>query len=291
MVALNNRGAIKAVLNANIEKLSFSNELLGKGELEFTDDAMKPSSQDLVLIDNLISQLLVSVKRKKLLLLIDEIQHLATDPAFDALTYMLHTAIDKRGGKVKVVFISSSRSSMNLVFNKNDAAFYNFTTRIDFPNLDNNFIEFIAAKLLKDYQITTKPKQLTACFKQLEYSPYWFIKAIHRLILRQNETINKATQHILELMSEVEDYPGIYKRLKPIERLVYSATVEGKTLYSENTIKAFERATKKSVHRQTIQRAVNKLAKQQLVTKMGQGNYLIEKPGFTTYCMQRIRNN
>jgi len=68
-------------------------------------------------LDSLLSQIEQSLgKKKKAMLLVDEIQHLATSKKFSSLTHALRTMIDKRQGNVKAIFTGSSRHYMNNFF-------------------------------------------------------------------------------------------------------------------------------------------------------------------------------
>lgn len=115
--ALDKKISFSRILNTKIKKTSLGNDLIGKVEVEFADKPKNPDSKDLILLDQLLTKLQKKAKNKAVLLLIDEIQHLATSSHFDPLTHALRTMLDKRSGKVKTIFTGSSRHYMNLLFN------------------------------------------------------------------------------------------------------------------------------------------------------------------------------
>jgi hypothetical protein len=95
LASLSKRGAITRLLTTKISKTSVSNELLGKLEIEFAKDPQQAPSHDLIRMDKLVTELQKKAKKKTLLLMVDEIQHLATSDAFLPLTYALRTVLGK----------------------------------------------------------------------------------------------------------------------------------------------------------------------------------------------------
>src|SRR5205809_2329978 len=96
--ALDKKLSFSRLLSTKIKKTSLSNELIGKVEVEFAENPKKPDNKDLILLDQLLTKLQKKAKSKTVLLLIDEIQHLATSHHFDSLTHALRTMLDKRLG-------------------------------------------------------------------------------------------------------------------------------------------------------------------------------------------------
>ena len=152
IAALGRGAAFGRLLRANVKRASASNELLGKLEVEFADDPGKPADRDLARLDELLETLVKKAGKKTVLLLIDEVQHLATCASFHALAHTLRTMLDKRQGKVKGFFTGSSRHYMNLLFNESQSAFYHFVETVPFPDLDGRFIEFLRRKLADDHK-------------------------------------------------------------------------------------------------------------------------------------------
>jgi hypothetical protein len=76
--SISNQSVLKRLFNAKIKKPAVSNELLGKMDIEFSGAPQKAQSDDLMLLDRLIGQLVSLVKNKMVLLMVDEIQYLST---------------------------------------------------------------------------------------------------------------------------------------------------------------------------------------------------------------------
>jgi len=113
IATLEKKAAFSRLLKTKIKKTTVSNELLGKMEVEFADNPSKPTSKELIYLEQLLSTLEKKAGKKTILLLVDEVQHLATSSQFDPLAHTLRTMLDKRQGRVKSIFTGSSRHYIN----------------------------------------------------------------------------------------------------------------------------------------------------------------------------------
>ncbi len=284
---LKKRGRLTSLLTTPIQKLSLGNGFF-KGDIEFVGKSIKPPADELAEISALISQISNMKKNKKLLLLLDEIQHIAADEKFAPLAFTLRTAADKNLEKVKIIFTGSSRTGMRLLFNKQNAAFYNSVERIDFPDLGVDFLKFCKVKLMKDYKISVKLDELSDCFGTLDQSPYWFVKMLHKMVLHKVE-MEEALGVIKDEIIDLEDYSGLYSKLKPLDKLVLVNLDErAKDIFSEERAKEFTKALGRDVKITSVQYTVNKLVRLQLITKMGRAEYVTEKPLLKEYVYSRM---
>ena len=225
-------------------------------------------------------------KKKKLLLMIDEIQHIATNSAFTPLAATLRTAIDKNTDTVHCIFTGSSRHGMSLLFNKSSAALHNFAKEGIFPDLGEDFLQFIGNKLRKEYRISITKQELQTAFVKLDKSPFWFMHAIHDLVLREENSISNSVDYTLSVIAKAEDYSGTLKRMKPLDEEVYLMLADGVQIYTEDTIKKLRKKFRKNISTSLIQKSIERLTKLHLISTTERGTYLIEKPGFTNYYLE-----
>lgn len=281
---------ISGLLKARIKKAAISNELLGKMEVEFASNPGKPTNKELSYLDQLLGTLEEKAGKKSILLLIDEVQHLSTSSQFDPLAHTLRTMLDKRQGKVKSIFTGSSRHYMSLLFNKSQSPFYHFVDSMPFPDLDDNFIEFLIDKLSRNHQITIPKKPLQQVFTDLDQSPYWMMKLISYIITFQ-ATVNEAREHILLLIEATDDFEGIAKRMKPIDRLVFMALCAGNNPFSKELMAKVSQETNVKGVQSNIQRAIKRLSEANLISQIPKGGYYIEKPGMKRYLETFTKRN
>ncbi len=283
------RGQLTSLLAAPIQKLSLGNAFI-KGDIEFAGKKNKPTGNELAEISSLINQIATIRKKKKLLLLLDEIQYIATDEKFTPLAFAIRTAADKNHENVKIIFTGSSRTGMCLLFNKQNTAFYNSVERIDFPDLGTDFLAFCKNKLKKDYKISVSLENLVDCLDTLDQSPFWFVKVLHKMILHKIK-MKEALEVIMDEIIDLEDYAGMYRQMKPLDKLVLvSLGGSSKDTFSENRAKYLSKRLGREIKIPTIQYTINKLVKLQLITKMGRAEYVIEKPLLKEYVLSRLES-
>ncbi len=280
------RGKLTTLLATPIKKLTVGNSVI-KADIEFAQNPSAPTGNELAEISSLITEIAQAKKKKSLLLLVDEVQHISTHDAFKPIAFTLRTAADKNLGKVKIIFTGSSRTGMRELFDKNNAAFYNSVERLDFPVLDDNFIEFCRTKLKKDFRISTDFESMKAAFVSLDFSPYWFISVLFKMILHKIELM-EALDVVRDEITEIEGYASLYNKLKPLDRIVLMAlTTNSHDIFSEATAKEYSKILSEPIKVTTIQYTVNKLIKLQLVTKLGRSDYVVERPGLGQYIREK----
>ena len=280
--ALEAKSTLKRLLNSKVKKTSVSNELLGKMEIEFSDKPEKPSSKELAYLEQLLTGLEKKAGKKKILLLIDEVQHLATSSLFEPLSHALRTMLDKRQGKVKSVFTGSSRHYLQLLLNESNSPFYHFVEQYPFPELGEPFIAFLVDKLHKDYHVSVEADQLFCAFQNIERSPYWMMKLVAQ-ILTQKASIEEALELTHQLMEATENFEGISKQFKPIDHLIFLALCEGQNPFSQKMMKEIADKTPVKGIPSNVQRSIKRLTEWHLISQTHDGKYYIEKPGLKHY--------
>lgn len=280
--AIDKKTPFSRLLSAKIKKAALSNDLIGKVELEFADHPQKASGKDLMLLDELLSILQKKAKNKTVLLLVDEVQHLATSDKFAALTHALRTLLDKRLGKVKAIFTGSSRHYMNLLFNESQSPFYNFVEIAPFSDLGEEFIGFISESLKKRHHLTVDNNALIAAFNAVDQSPYWMMKVIAHMITF-HKSINDALSYVSQLIEAAEGLDVVAKKLKPIDRFVFLTLAAGESPFSKVALSKIDKETSVRGIPSNVQRSLQRLIELNLVSQLAKGEYKIEKPGLKRY--------
>lgn len=286
IAGLDKKGFVSRLLQTKIKKATLSNELLGRMEVEFAQHPQKASSAELVYLDQLLTTLIEKAGKKTVLLLIDEVQHLSTSNSFDALTHALRTMLDKRQGQVKSMFTGSSRHYMNLLFNESQSPFYHFSQPLPFPDLDDEFLRFLQNKLAKDHHLTVSQAELERAFRQLEFSPYWMMKLVTRLLIARSG-VKEALDYVQHLMDAAEDYEGIAKQLKPADRLIFLALCDDENPFSQGVLKRVDQETQVKGVASNIQRSLQRLQEQQLISQAKKGEYRVEKPALKRFLLNK----
>ncbi|MBB72771.1 MAG: hypothetical protein CMF50_10285 [Legionellales bacterium] len=286
IAAMDKKISINRLLKTKIKKTSLGNELIGKVEVEFADNPQKPSNKDLILLDQLLSKLQEKAKNKTIILMIDEVQHLATSPHFNSLTHALRTMLDKRLGKVKAIFIGSSRHFMSLLFNESQSPFYHFVEMVPFPDLGEGFLDFIAVNLQERHNIAVSQKSLAQAFAAVDQSPYWMMKVVSHMVTFAG-SLKESLGFVLQLIEAAEGFDSIKKKMKPIDYIVFDALSSEKSPFSKELLDKIERETKIRGIYSNVQRSLRRLIEQNLISQVEKGKYRIEKPGFKRYLTEQ----
>ena len=279
---ITSQSVLTRIFDAKIKKATVSNELLGKMDVEFSGAPQKAQPDDLMLLDRLIGELVGLAKNKTVLLMVDEIQHLATSTSFDPLAHALRTALDKRQGVVKTVFTGSSRHYMNLLFNESKSPFYHFVDQVPFPDLEREFIDFLRNRLHRDFSLSFAIGSLQQAFDDFDKSPYWMMKMISHLVTFENR-LKEAVEYTRVLMEASEGFPEIATALKPIDKIVFEALCDNQSPFSEEVLKTIANETELKGIASNVQRSINRLKNSNIISQTISRSYRVEKPGLRKF--------
>ncbi|MEE8058986.1 MAG: hypothetical protein V3T17_14295 [Pseudomonadales bacterium] len=281
IASLNRKSALQRLLGTKIRKASINNEFLGKVEMEFADNPESAQSHELLKIETLLNLLVDQLGKKQLLLLVDEVQHLATSTQFDNVTHALRTSLDKRQGAIKAVFTGSSRHYMNQLFAKPKSPFYLFGESIPFPDLGEEFLNHLIKRLAIDYDIDVNYSALEKIWRALDKSPFWMMKVINRLITA-DPNLKSASAYVFELLTQSEDYEALAKSLKPADVIVFLAIANNESPFGKDTFTKINKQTTIKGNTGNVQRSIKRLLEKSLISQAEKGIYRIESPGLTS---------
>ncbi len=277
--AIKNKTPLSALMLTEVTKLSLGNSLLGKVDMEFKNT--QAENNNLLLIRSLLSQLIglskgKGAKGKRVILLLDEIQHLLTDKAFGDFQYALRTMLDEVGDSIGVLYTGSSRSGMSAMFANKDLPFYHSAQPAEFPLIDDGFVAFCVTRL-KDYNLHYNSVEMLDFWHSVNCSPYWSIILVRHLVMQQC-SMAIAIEHINGLIADDGDFERLLRKLSLIEKLILVRITQGFSLYSKQASEDFKQA-KCSATRSNIQTALTKLVTKKIITKLPDNSYLIEVEG------------
>ena len=227
-----------------------------------------------------------------ILLLLDEVQHLATKPGdegFTDFTASLRSFMANRSDKrVKGVFTGSSQDALSKLFTTTDAPFYDSAQTLPFKPLSEDFVN----TSLNTFTKVTNGKQLSeadslAVFYQLNAIPGRFINLLKQMALNLVYDINKGaelfTPNIMD--TEVSAFQSTIAKLtdKDVTILIQLIKTECKDTYSENNINTLKDILGSSVSKSTVQNAIEKFSNLDIIYKVGHGQWRFSDPAFVKY--------
>ena len=220
----------------------------------------------------------VAASRGKVLIALDEIQHLAK-PEFQELVAALRTTLDVRKKSVKTVFTGSSRNRLQMMFSQIKAPLFQFSQSTDFPDLDERFVAFIMDSFKQATRREVPLAQANAAFAALSNTPGLFHDAVERLMKIGGTDIMAIAQQVLAESRDASGYVQRLMELRPLDREDMRAVIARLPLYTDETRRKLALAVGiggEPLTTRQVQIAVERLVTEQIIYQAGRGVYEIE---------------
>ncbi len=210
------------------------------------------------------------------LIILDEIQHLATSTAFATFAASLRTMLDMAPTNVAVIFTGSSLADLQRLFNDQRAPFFNFATVVDFPLLERPFVDHLARINQKITGLEIKADLLWDLFDRSGRNAQVITGLVSQMVLRKSDDIAGTWEDIeIELTGEGGWCEKAWADLLLSDQAVYLLLLEGQDLFSESSLALYDRL---GFSRGSAQQAIKRLINRSLITRNGHGRYEIIVP-------------
>lgn len=263
-------------------QLSIKGNASGELEASLSVTESKPTSPDSATLADLrkhITELLR--KNDRVLLCLDEAQHLATSSAFESLVFFLRTILDENRKQIRVMYTGSSRDGLRKLFSKRKAALFQSSSQIDLPLLGSGFIEHMRScyQQASGREFTYTEGQ--RAFSLLHHVPREFRSVIEKMILNGATDILNEAAHAYDNQVEDSSYPVLWQNLKAIDHALLIWIAYGHASLYQEACKAYlaNHLGVCSVETHTIQNAINRLRGEHL-SLIAHGAYEFEDARF-----------
>lgn len=232
---------------------------------------------------------------KPVLLLLDEVQHLATKTSFADFTASLRSfMVNRSDNHVKGIFTGSSQSGLTRLFNDSKAPFYNSSQSLTFRELGADFVEFE----LKNFTKATggaviDQEQALEVFKKQGYAPGRFVDLIKSMILNAVHNLDEA---VIQFDREVavaanESYIELLEELKPLDLTLLRmiAMGENSKFYTEQgkaKIIALANTENIPTGRTSISNSIRRLNANGTIFSIKQGVWQLEDPALREFLLE-----
>lgn len=221
------------------------------------------------------------------LLVIDEIQYLASRRSFENLTAKLRSLLDRSRGEVWSVFTGSSQGGLTALFGRTKAPFFQFSSRVEFPNLGVELVQHFAERFHEITGGAWPVREVLDLYRRRGQSPLYLRSLLERCILAQ-ESPDDADRFVWSGMVDQVGYPALLEELSPLERLVLRQILLKKPLYSEESLEEMNERLGSPVDVPRVQTALRRLegARLSLVGRVGHAEPRIEDDMFRAWLME-----
>lgn len=229
------------------------------------------------------------VKRHtKIIFLLDEVQHLATDKKFSGLVSCVRTLFDTHSKVIKVVYTGSSREGLNRLFKDSKAPLFNSSSQQDLPMLEQDFIMFQLAAYKKATGRSFSQEEAWSLFTQMHRTPKDFRDFLTECsggIVEEDEFLAFGEEFI-HARPQDKNLDELFESLKAVDKILLRIISRGdsRALFSEETLNniAVELGID-VVKKHTVQNAIARLRDQGVLVQLGRSDYEFEDAYLKSY--------
>ena len=275
---------------SGLEKLTVSAGIVSASWAPRATDPASATPAQLARLRTLLEELVTAAPQGRVLLLLDEAQHMATAEAFRPLTASLRTALDTLDAAsdgLRTLFTGSSRTDLSALLRDPKAPFYRSVEQIDLPDFDRGYTDFVCRQLQQLGRQRVNRDVCWEVFSKLHCSPFYMEAVIREVMLRRARTLEQAYEHVVRGIVEDPYYADRWHALKPLDQLVYIAIAEGDSIYSQAELKAFSKELGQKVGSTLVQRSAGRLKRLGMVSSTTRGEYRNEDPELLTWLRHR----
>lgn len=222
---------------------------------------------------------LVSGSKRPILLMVDEVQSLASAGNGGDVASALRSTLQKHGRQaLQPVFTGSSRDGLQRLFNQTNAAFYRYGSNMDFPAPDDGIAKFFADRLRESSGIRVPEAELLRAFNELDRRPGPFREMVEAMDNAAEPNVEKYLQRQIGEMQAMAYTRADLAKLKPLDVAVLEQilTGDGELFGRESKAAIASRIGVDSVNPKSLTDSLNKLRDLGMVTRVDRGDYRIE---------------
>src|SRR5581483_2287823 len=247
-----------------------------------------PPADLMLLMDQLLGRL--ARKTKPTVLMLDEVQELATQAANRPLVAALRTSLDKRRDGLAAVFTGSNRDALAAMFSDRQAPFFHFATAIDLEPLGPPFVDHLLAAFRRATGVRLDRGQALAAFEELNRNPFFFRKLLELLLPEVERDIPTALKRLRAGLAANLGYDRLWLSLGPLQRaLAYTLARGAEAPFAESNRAEIGRlaGTEPPTIAQT-QTALRRLVRLGIVTRLdGNTAYVFDDPELARWIASR----
>lgn len=220
----------------------------------------------------------------KALLIIDEVQHLASKKEFEDLAATLRSLLQQAHGEVFAVFTGSAQDGLHRMFRQTKAPFYQFSHEIQFPNLGLEFVQHLGQRFL---EITGRKWDVNAAFERFAARGYMpkYIRNVFLLCITEGLSVGDADHRAWNTMTDEGNFENLILEMTPLDFTVLVGLVRGISVFSAEGREwiGSEMPGGNVPSAATVQTALKRLQRRSLVGNLGYGEWAIEDIAMESY--------
>ncbi|UOO82547.1 AAA-like domain-containing protein [Uruburuella testudinis] len=231
----------------------------------------------------------IAAANRPALLLLDEVQELARFTGAAGLIRSLRTGLDIHQDHVKTIFTGSSTNGLKTMFNNSKAPFFHFAHALDFPQLGQDFTDFLADIYCQRTGNSLDKAALYRLFERLNHTPMYMRAIIQDMIINPELPLEAAADYRLAQLNTQGTESGVWQKLKPLEQAIMQAmaATDSSSPYSNDSRKQYAAALGiNEVSSSSTQGAIKRLQRHDLISKNTADQWQINNPLLKTWILE-----
>lgn len=218
------------------------------------------------------------------LLIVDEVQHLATRKEFEDFTATLRSLLQAAQGEVYALFTGSSQDGLARMFRRSKAPFYQYGSEVAFPELGMEFANHLAALHKETTDRDWDAAQAFRLYVSRGMMPK-YLREVYSICLTQNLTVAEADKLVWASMLDEGQFSTLIEGLPPLDLALLVGILSGESLFStEYRSRLADELPSGSVPSTAqIQVALKRLQRAELIGNLDHGNWCIEDGALESY--------
>lgn len=227
--------------------------------------------------------------RKKILLLLDEIQQLAIGDQNEAFIATLRTLLDTNKDKVHVVFTGSSRKGLIKMFQKQKAPLFNFSHQLDLPELGSEFVKHMLEAFKKASGKSINPAPSIRTFTSVNKVPARFHDLLRAMLINGRVDIEQAFKEYKFSSRENQVFSMTWDSLKPVDQQVLLCIASQEDSLFSDAVRQGIAANLglNTMSKSSLQKSIGRLKEAALVESFQRGQYEFSESAFKDFIIDK----
>jgi hypothetical protein len=225
-----------------------------------------------------MSQLADAAGKRKILLLLDEVQSLGRAANGVDIAASLRAGMQTNFGRYEAVFTGSSRDQLAAMFKDLRAPLWNYGDEQLFPPLGKEFSDELSRRFEEVTGRAIDPEQVWRAFQAVGFNPQTLSGIVRTMAIDgrtriDDEDIEKLAAAHIALDREIK-----FNALPPLERAIL-VTVSAKAQpFGADAIRYYTEVTGATVTTSAVQKALTRLRNESVLYQKAGGEYAVDSP-------------
>lgn len=258
------KGRVAKLAKTTVKKIG-----VGGASIEMGDALQRRKLPDApgLRLDSLLARL-AEVSKKKVLLMLDEIQTLGEVPRGDEIVAALRAALNRRKNEVAAVFTGSSQAGLAKLMSTAGSPMYQFAQLLDFPVLGDDFLTPLARHFESIHpRKTIALDDLRRLFARVGHKPALMKDIVKAMSAEGVVDVDEGLKRFISDPRQIAGWNALAQSLELFDRAVLVAIAQGRSLLSKETLKLLAPAPNQIATVAKVRASIEKLRKAGIVTK------------------------